>query len=102
MEGNAIIGLYKFVQGEIDIMAATVEKTEKEFEVFADITLPVSIKLKGETLEQAIEEAMSKLHEDVILQAMLTLTTASGKVIQPHVHDWFVKFGNVVKEDDNK
>ncbi|WP_342046012.1 hypothetical protein [Bacillus sp. OTU530] len=67
----------------------------KEFEVYADITLPISIKVHAKDHENAMEKVMLELDDGFITHAMLTLVMAGGKVITPNVHDANVEFSSV-------
>jgi len=68
---------------------------EKEFEVYADITLPISIKVHAKDHENAMEKVMLQLDDGFITHAMLTLIMAGGKVITPNVHDAIIEFSSV-------
>jgi hypothetical protein len=66
---------------------------EQEFEVFADVKLPVSIK-------ESLENATLQLNDYVIQQILLTLISNNEQVTISKVHDWTVENLTEIGEED--
>lgn len=74
------------------------EETKQQYEVFTTISIPVSVSISANSLEEAEQLASLQLDQETIQQIMMTFITLNGKVIQPKVHNWETNGYEVVEK----
>ncbi|PHA03015.1 hypothetical protein COE51_01340 [Bacillus pseudomycoides] len=74
---------------------------EKEFVVQGYITLPVSMKLKAEDMQTAIEKLYSMVNSENIDLHSLVLKTFGGQVHTVDVHDVEVEWDQINSDEEN-
>lgn len=72
--------------------------TKNQYEVFATIQLPISIKVEANNENEAKAIGQYQLHEMAIQQALLTLVNHNGQVISPNVHDFEIDVENIFED----
>jgi hypothetical protein len=74
-------------------------KTNQKFEVYATVTLPVSIDVEATSHENALAIGQYQLSQLSVDTAILTLIKVDGKVITPKTHDVEIDVENVFAEE---
>lgn len=74
-----------------------VENNQK-YEVFATVTIPVSVSIYAKNENEAIKVANTILSQDNMITSELSLINATGEKISPTTHDLLIKIDDVIKD----
>lgn len=69
--------------------------TKQKFEVYAKVSLPVSIQIEAETEQEAFEIAQYQLCDLFVQQVYLNLVRLDGEIVTPRVLDWDINVEDV-------
>ena len=70
----------------------------QRFEVFATVTIPVSIPIHAKNENEAIKVANTILSHDNMITSKLSLINAKGEKIKPATHDLLIKIDDVIED----
>lgn len=72
-------------------------KNNQKYEVFATVTIPVSVSIQAKNENEALEKGQIMLSQDDFIDSKLSLIDSKGDILSLKTHDLIINVNQAIK-----